>query len=86
MVGDRTQHPNHHRDYIQAVTRKLSPQVGAKVPICAQLLSFSFNLGRVPGNCHFIEIEPSVSLVFEKDVWMMGYNFLVSGDEDKITN
>ena len=31
MVGDYTQNHNHHRDYVQAITRELSPQVGAKV-------------------------------------------------------
>ena len=29
---------------------------------------------RVPGNCHINEIELSVPLVLEKDIWMMGHN------------
>ena len=42
----------------------------------------SFNLKRVPGDCHLDEIQPSVSLVLEKDVWTTGHNFLVCGDGD----
>ena len=81
MVGDRTQNPNHHTDYVQAVTWELSPQVSVKVPVLGQLLGSSFNLERVPGDCH-LKIQPSVSLVLEKDVWTTRHNFLVRGDGD----
>ena len=82
MVSDRTQNPDHHRGYVQAVTWELSPQVGAKVPFLVQLFGSSFNLEIVPGDCHLDEVQLSVSLILEKDVWMTGHNFLVRGDRN----
>ena len=81
MVGDHTQYPNHYRDYIQVITREPS-QVNKKVPILGQLLGSSFNLGKVQGDCYLNEIDPSVPLVLEKEVWMTGQNILVHGNGD----